>query len=121
MSEHVPLETILSTRQRVGSDENIPFGPITHTSRIGMGSYELLTNFLTEIFVAETKNSATTIINRPKLSSMNDDRTDFHRSEMVRRGARLGCRSGEVSSGMSAPFGGDSSSDDDDACRATGV
>lgn len=87
---------------------------LSHTSRTGTGSSELLSNF-TVAFIAETKNSAATTRNNPELSSKNDDRADFHRFEMVCRGACLGRSNGDVSSGMSAPSRGDSNPDDNDA------
>ena len=65
------------------------------------------------------KNSAAAIRNNPKLSSKNDDHADFHRSEIDCRGAHLGGSSGDVSSWMSTPSGGDSNPDDNDAGRAT--
>jgi len=73
------------------------------------------------MFIAEKKNWEATTKNNPKLSSRNDDRADFHRSEIVRRDARSGCSSGDVSSGIAAPSGGDSNPDDNDARRVTEV
>lgn len=114
-----PLNSIICVLQSQFGQEYL-IGA-SHTSRIGTGSCELLSNLTVE-FIAKTKGSAAATIKNPKLSSKNDDRVDFHHSETVRRGARFGCRSGDVSSGMSPPsLGRDVDSEDDDACPVMGV
>jgi len=70
------------------------------------------------MFVAEKKNWEAATNNNPKLSSKNDDRAEFHHSEIVRRGVCLGCSSGDASSGIDArsPPAGNSESGDNNAC-----
>ncbi|SRR6266702_495735 len=116
MSGYVLFGQVLSAHLRVGS-RRISIRGTSFTSRIGTGSSELL-NHLTDMFIAEKKSWEATTRNNPKLSSKNDDRADFHRSEIVRRDASSGCSSGDVSSGISAPSGG---LDDNDARRVTEV
>ena len=84
----------------VSLDEECLFW-VRHTSKVGTGSFKLLST-LTDMFIAEKNIWAAATSNNPALSSKNDDSAECHDPEIAGwcTYACLGVKRGDVSSGI---------------------